>query len=170
MSRIPPAPRKQRTRPHVIADLSIHHLEGVILRAGYVPYRPGSDYGYDLLMWTFDDEGFVEPGIVLFQVKAMESFKLAGTDCVFDIDVRDYNLWTREDMPVRLVLYDASRGRAVWLPIQRYFGSPTSRSPRKGAKTVRVRIPLRQAVGSRAVAAVRDLKRKPVGRLGVFKP
>jgi hypothetical protein len=68
--------RKQRTRQHVIADLSVHHVERFILEEGHTAQRLGSDYGYDLLMTTFDEQGYVEPGSVYFQFKAMEA--LAG--------------------------------------------------------------------------------------------
>jgi hypothetical protein len=52
-----PGPRKQRTRQHVIADLSVHHVERFILEQGHTAHRLGSDYGYDLLMSTFDEQG-----------------------------------------------------------------------------------------------------------------
>jgi Domain of unknown function (DUF4365) len=81
-----------------------------------------------------------------------------GTDYVFDLDVRDYNLWTRERMPVVLILFDASRRRAYWLCIQSYFGEDETRRPRKGAKTVRVRVPAQHIVNRRAVRLMRDLK------------
>jgi hypothetical protein len=57
----------------VIADLSVHHVERFILEAGHTAQRLGSDYGYDLLMSTFDEQGYVEPGSVFFQFKAMET-------------------------------------------------------------------------------------------------
>ncbi len=79
MARQAPGPRKQRTRQHVIADLSVHHLEGFILKAGHTVQRLGSDYGYDLLMSTFDEQGYVEPGMVYFQLKAMETLGPAKT-------------------------------------------------------------------------------------------
>src|SRR5947209_151258 len=100
-------PRKRRTRQHVIADLSVHYVEGFILEAGHTAQRPGSDYGYDLVMRTFDEQGYVEPGSVYFQLKAMETLEARGTDYVYDIDIRDYNLWTREKLPVVFVLFDA---------------------------------------------------------------
>lgn len=36
--------RKQRSRQHVIADLSVHHVEGFILKEGHTAQRLGSDY------------------------------------------------------------------------------------------------------------------------------
>src|SRR6516165_1437396 len=98
-------PRKQRTRQHVIADLSVHHVEGFILEEGHTAQRLGSDYGYDLILWTFDPEGFAEPGSVYFQFKAMETLIESGPDYVYDMDIRDYNLWTGEQWPVILVLF-----------------------------------------------------------------
>lgn len=90
-------PRKRRTRQHVIADLSVHHVEGFILEEGHTTQRLGSDYGYDLLVRTFDERGFVEPGAIYFQFKAMEALSEIGLDFVFDLDIRDYNLWMREE-------------------------------------------------------------------------
>ena len=151
-------PRKRRTRQHVIADLSVHYVEGCILDEGHTAQRVERDYGYDLVLFTFDERGYVEPGLVFLQFKAAEALQAAGSDYVFDLDVRDYNLWTREEMPVILILFDASRRRAYWLPVQHYFQEDAARRPRAGAKTVRVRVPMRQAVNRRAVARLRKLK------------
>jgi hypothetical protein len=153
-----PRPRKRRTRQHVIADLSIHHAERFILEAGHTAQRLGSDYGYDLLMSTFDEQGYVEPGSIYFQFKAMETLAASGTDYVYDLDIRDYNLWVREKLPVILILFDASRRRAYWLAIQQYFQGDPARRPKKGAKSVRIRVPKRQVVNRRAVAKMRELK------------
>src|SRR5438552_17494824 len=104
MPKVSRIPRKQRTRQHVIADLSVHHVERFILEAGHTAQRLGSDYGYDLLMWTFDEQGYVEPGAIYFQFKARETLNERATGYVYDLDIRDYNLWIREEMPVILVL------------------------------------------------------------------
>lgn len=71
-------PRKQRTRQHVIADLSVHYVERFILEEGHTAQRLGSDYGYDLVMATFDEKGYAEPGAVYFQIKAMETLVERG--------------------------------------------------------------------------------------------
>ena len=52
------APRKQRTRQHVIADLSVNHVERLILEAGHTAVRLSSDYSYDLIMTTFGEGGY----------------------------------------------------------------------------------------------------------------
>jgi hypothetical protein len=55
---------------------------------------------------------------------------------------------------------NASRRRAYWLHIQSYFREHNARRPRKAAKSVRVGVPRRQAMSRRAVATMRELKRK----------
>jgi hypothetical protein len=156
-------PRKQRTRQHVIADQSVHYVEGFILDEGHTAQRLERDYGYDLLLFTYDEQGYVEPGFLFLQLKAAEALKAVGSDYVFDLDVRDYNLWMLEEMPVILILFDAPRRRATWLPVQRYFREDEARRPKKSAKTVRVRVPMRQRVNRRAIAKMRDLKWEALG-------
>jgi hypothetical protein len=153
------APRKKRTRQHVIAEISVHHVEGFILEAGHTAQRLGSDYGYDLLMNTFDRRGYAEPGTVYFQVKAMEKLKESRSDYLYDLDIRDYNLWIREKMPVILILFDASKRRACWLAVQQYFALNTAPRPKQGARTIRIRVSKRQVVNERAIAEIRELKR-----------
>ncbi len=116
------------------------------------------DYGYDLILSTFDEEGYAEPGLLLLQIKAAETLTLSGADYVFDLDVRDYHLWMLEPLPVVLVLYDAGRRKAYWLLVKPYFRKDASRRPQKGAKTVRVRMPKRQSFTCRAVARIREHK------------
>jgi hypothetical protein len=153
-------PRKQRTREHVIADLSVNHVERFILDEGHTAQRVEKDYGYDLFLFTYDQQGYPEPGLVCLQLKAAETLQALGSDYVFDLDIRDYNLWMLERWPVILILFEASRRRAYWLHIQRYFREDVARLPRKGVKTVRVRVPKRQVVNRRAIATLRDLKEK----------
>lgn len=152
-------PRKQRTRQHVIADLSAHHVEGFLLEEGHTAQRFGSDYSYDLLMRTFDKNGYVEPGPVFFQLKAAETLAGAGATFVFDVDVRDYNLWIEEEMPVILVLFDATRRKAYWLGVQGYFREDPARRPKKGAKTVRVHVPKNRRMGRAGIKQICELKR-----------
>jgi len=151
-------PRKRRTREHVIADLSAHYVEGFVLLEGHTAQRFDHDYGYDLLIVTYDEHGYVEPAGILVQLKAAEKLQSVGTDYVYDLDVRDYNLWTLERTLVILILYDATQGRAYWLQIRRFFTEDVSRRPKKGAKTVRVRVPKTQRVNREAIARIREIK------------
>ena len=61
-------PRKQRTRQHVIADQSVNLVEGFIIDEGHTAQRVEKDYGYDLLLFTFDEQGYAEPGLVCLQL------------------------------------------------------------------------------------------------------
>jgi hypothetical protein len=151
-------PRKRRTRQHVIADQSINYVERFVIDEGHTVQRQNSDYGYDLVLFTYDEQGYVEPDFLSIQIKASESLKTVGTNYVFDVDIRDYNLWMWEMMPVILILFDASRRRAYWLAVQSYFGEDLTCLPKKGAKTVRVYVPKQRVVNHRAIAKMRDLK------------
>ncbi len=154
------APRKQRTRQHMIADQSVNHIERFILDAGHTAQRLTPDYGYDLVLFTYDERGYLEPGSVYVQVKASENLEAVGDDFGFDLDVRDYNLWMLEETPVILILFAASRRRAYWLWVQNYFSTEAIRLPKKGAKSIRVRVPKRQSVTRTAVVKWRDLKQQ----------
>jgi hypothetical protein len=151
-------PRKRRTRQHVIADQSVNHVERFIIDEGHTAQRVEKDYGYDLLLFTYDEQGYAEPDYLPLQLKAAESLQAVGPDYVFDVDIRDYNLWMWGVMPVILILFDASRRRAFWLSVRNYFNENEAHRPKKGAKTVRVHVPGRQVVNQRAIAKMRDLK------------
>ncbi len=138
-------------------------MERFIIDEGHTAQRLSSDYGYDLVLFTFDESGYIEPDSVYLQLKSAEMLQTVGSDYFFDLDIRDYNLWIREEMPVILVLFDAYRRRAYWLAIQEYFGNIKARRPKGGAKTVRVRIPSVQVVNRRAVARWRVMKREARG-------
>ena len=158
MARQRTAPRKQRTRQHVIADLSVNHVERIVLEAGHAATRLTTDYGYDLAMTTFDTDGFIEPGLVLFQLKASDDLSPSGEFYTYDLDIRDYNLWMFEDMPVILILYDATKKKAYWLDVQNNFLEDAARRPKKGAKTIRVRVPRGRAFNRRAVQVLKMRK------------
>jgi Domain of unknown function (DUF4365) len=161
-----PPPGKQRTRQHVIEALSINYVERFIFEAGHTSERVAHDYGYDRIVFTFDERGFLEPDRVYLQFKASETLREgpSGNDFVFDLDVADYNLWTAESNPVFLILYDASRRRAWWLDVQRFFRENPSRQPRPGRKTVRVYVPKPQVINAKAIAHMRARKQELFGR------
>lgn len=113
-----------------------------------------------MVLFTYDERGYAEPGIAFIQLKASEMLTRSGRDYVYDLDIRDYNLWVHEDIPIFLVLFDATRRRGYWLLVQPYFREAVSRQPKKGAKTVRVRVPTRQAISRRGVATIREVMRR----------
>jgi hypothetical protein len=87
-----PIPRKRRTREHVIADQSMNHVERFIYGAGYTTQRMTSDYGYDLLMTSYDEYGHVEPGEIYFQLKATDDIgkSQTGSHVLFSLALADY--------------------------------------------------------------------------------
>src|SRR5438876_539699 len=114
----------------MIADQSVNHVERFIIDEGHTAQRLAPDYGYDLILFTYDAEGYAEPGVAFLQLKASETLTSSGAHFVFDLDIRDYNLWMAEEAPVFLVLFDATRRRAYWLIVQQYFEMDGSRQPR----------------------------------------
>ncbi|HZZ81439.1 MAG TPA: DUF4365 domain-containing protein [Gemmataceae bacterium] len=154
----PSGPRKQRTRQHIIADQSLNYVQRFIIDEGHTSQELTRDYGYDLVMFTYDERGYIEPDFVAIQIKATERLHPSGSVFVYDLDIRDYNLWMLEKVPVILVLYDAADRRAVWVEIHEYFSADGGRRPKKGARTIRIRVPMNQSLNRRAIAKMRALK------------
>jgi len=70
--------RKRRTREHVIADLSVNHVERYILRCGWVGRRMNPDYGIDLYMETYNNQGEIENEGVWFQLRATDTLMVVA--------------------------------------------------------------------------------------------
>jgi hypothetical protein len=113
-------PGKVRTRGHVLADLSINYVERQVLLCGCSVQRVHSDYGYDLMMSTYNAQGEIEGGIVFFQVKATDHLPVLadGKAIAWSISRRDLRLWFNEAYPVILVVYAGPDDRAYWLHVQ----------------------------------------------------
>ncbi len=76
-------PRKRRTRAHVIADLSMNHVERQVLLCGFVVEQRLKDYGYDFVLYTYDQNGEAENGEIFIQIKATDTLPLLA-------EVRDF--------------------------------------------------------------------------------
>jgi hypothetical protein len=149
-------PGKVRTREHVLADLSVNYVERQVLLGGCSVQRVYSDYGYDLVMSSYNTDGEIEGGIVFFQVKATDHLPLLadGKIISWSISRRDLRLWLNEAYPVILVVYAGRNDLAYWLDIQAYFaGYPTAELFRAGA-TITVRIPIANRLNLRAVKRI----------------
>lgn len=144
------------------------HVQYFIVNAGFTSEATSKDYGYDLTVNTFDGEGMLEPLSILIQLKASEKLNLHpdGANYWFDLDIRDYNLWTNEWNPVFLILYEASSTRAYWLYFQQYLKSRHARKPRKHAKTIRIKVPRANRVRTSFFRHARHLKEQVIARLG----
>jgi len=114
--------RKKRTREHIIVDISVNYVEYFIVTTGFSVERVEKDYGYDLVMFTYDSEGEIENGQIYLQLKATAHLKKADNQTIaFSVSTKDLKLWLEEPMPVILILYDAIQKTAYWLYIQAYF-------------------------------------------------
>lgn len=145
--------RKRRTREHVIADLSVNHVERFILRCGWTAERSRYDYGIDLFMQTYTANGEVESGWVRFQLKATDSLRrsAAGTVVLLRLEWRDLLSWLNAAEPVILVLYDAQEDKAYWLYVQEYFRQVQWTERAATATTVTVHIPAANVLDEAAI-------------------
>jgi hypothetical protein len=152
--------RKQRTRAHLIADLSVNFVERLALKCGYVVYRQYPDYGFDLRLETFDEQGQVEGEYISIQLKATDTIRdytLKMEECFsFPVDTKDYRFWVHETvMPVYLILYDAVLEEAYWLDLQEFEEMD---KPDVQGKTLNVHIPQRQVLGFQSLRLMRQRK------------
>lgn len=124
MAKLPfPGLRKRRTREHVIADLSVNHVERQALLCGFSVERIRLDYGIDLMMQTYNRLGEVENGRVFFQLKATDRIRNSrdGQSILCRVDKVDLLYWLGEMMPVLLIQYDAQENLAYWVHVQDHF-------------------------------------------------
>ncbi len=149
----PVSRRKRRTREHVIADLSVNHVERQALLCGYSVERRLHDYGIDLTVMTYDSQGSVENGQIHFQLKATDHLNLVarGQMVACRIERSDLEAWLHEPMPVILVVYDAAGDVAFWLYVQEHFQQQPRLPRRQGSGTVTVRIPRSNLVNPTAM-------------------
>jgi hypothetical protein len=145
--------RKRRTREHVIADLSVNHVERLVLRCGWTVERSRHDYGIDLYMQTYNADGEVENGWVRFQLKATDSVKRSadGTVIPLRLEWRDLLFWLNEGEPVILILYNAQEDRAYWLYVQEYFRQIQWTARAAAAATVVVHLPAGNVLDEAAI-------------------
>jgi Domain of unknown function (DUF4365) len=152
--------RKQRTRPHIIEDLSFNYVERQILYGGFTVHRiTHNDYGYDGLITTFNELGELESGLILFQLKSTDSIQLSKSNdsFIFDLSERDLEAWLTESNLMLFVLYDAQSEKAFYLDLQTYFNE----NPMKfieNRKFVRIYIPIRNVFQTSMMQYIRQLK------------
>jgi Domain of unknown function (DUF4365) len=152
-------PRKRRTREHVLADLSANHVERFVLQCGFAVDRVRQDYGLDLAVFTFDDQGFLESGVLWMQLKATDHARTTpdGKTVIVRLDRRDVLAWIAELYPVILVLYDAATERAYWLWMQGYSADTRAFARPRGI-TLTIRIPTANIIGKNTVRELAQRK------------
>ena len=149
----------RRTREHVIASQSHNYVEKFIIDKGHTVERP-TDYGIDVLMNTFDEDGYVENGDIYLQLKASDelSYSKDGSFIALEIEAKHYNYWKDQPMPVFLILYDAKSARAYWLYVKEYLSAGSGKRPGKKAKSMTFRIPVENELTARTVDYMRERK------------
>jgi hypothetical protein len=155
---MPLTDRKRRTRAHVIADLSVNHVEKCVLLCGWTVQRFSPDYGLDLLMTTFSRRGEIENGDVRMQIKATDSLRIVSGGRMIAVRVqwRDMTYWLNHPLPVMLVIYDAHRDRAWWMHLNDGLRKEGRKLKIGGSTTLRV--PLTNILDPQAVRYFRDLR------------
>jgi hypothetical protein len=115
--------RKRRTRSHIIADLSANHVERQALLCGYSVERVVHDYGIDMVLYTYTEDGEIEAESIKIQLKATDRLSVLndGETIAFSIERADLEYWLGEWLPVILVVFDAQEEVAYWVYIQAYF-------------------------------------------------
>ncbi|MEC4818158.1 MAG: DUF4365 domain-containing protein [Scytonema sp. PMC 1069.18] len=146
-------PRKKRPREHIIADLSVNYVERYVLLCGYSVERIEYDYGYDLLVFTYNAEGEIENGQIYVQLKATDSLStLADQQTItFTLMRSDLELWLFEPMPCILIIYDARDTQAYWLYLQAYFESLEGFDLSKVGESVTVRLSKNNRLDQQAI-------------------
>jgi Domain of unknown function (DUF4365) len=158
---------KQRTRKHIIADLSVNHVERQTLLCGYAAERVRYDYGYDLAVWTYTESGDIEPGQFLVQVKATDAINFLAnrTQIALRLDQRDLNLWLGDFLPVFLILYDAQADIAYWIYVQSYFRAlGASFDPSQIGQTYTVYFNSHDILSSAAIEKFAEYKRRVISQ------
>jgi hypothetical protein len=146
-------PRKRRTREHVLADLSVNHVERQVLLCGFVAERVTHDYGIYLELFTFNKRGEIEEGKILVQLKATDHFELRSAQTTFPIriDRSDLVLWLAQPMPVILMVYDARKEKAYWLYVQSHFQRLKDFNLFSAGQRVTVQIPVANVLTTSAI-------------------
>lgn len=145
--------RKRRTREHIIADLSVNHVEQFVLRAGPVADRIFFDYGYGLTVRTFDTNGEVERDFFYLQLKASDTptYVENGKAVSVRVEEGDLQAWREERVPVVLIFYDVGADTAYWVHVQEMAD--------RIARTT-VRLPVEQRFDETAVETLRQYKNR----------
>src|SRR5216683_4415608 len=161
-----PSHRKRRTREHVIADLSVNHVEKVVLQCGWTVQRFSPDYGLDLLVTTFNRRGEIENGDVRLQIKATDSIKVISSRRAIPVRLewRDMVYWLNEPLPVILVVYDAKGDRAWWLYLQESLRAEGRKTHVSAFATLTLNIPLENTLDIKAVRRFRRFRDAALAR------
>lgn len=143
---------------HRQEKLSIAYISAVAAMAGYMCQTIEQDYGTDVEIGIIEQNGIerLDTGHRLsVQVKASYDYSISGSDIIYDLKVRNYNLLSMVDrgIPAILVLYCMPRNEGDWVAVDEestilkhcgYWISLKGNSQSVNTSTVRIRIPKAQ--------------------------
>jgi len=162
--------RKKRTRAHVIADMSYHHLAYLVVSCAFTVEANRSDYGYDLSIYTFDGDGRSENGNIYVQLKASDSLSFNREDDTvsFRISKRDIETWEGEPFPVYLVVFDTSEQKSYSIYLQKYFQANAISAATMAHDSINVQVPAR-AVDATMINNWRSDKNAIIAQIGAVQ-
>ncbi len=148
---------KRRTREHILADLSVNYVELLVLRCGFSAQRIDADYGYDLVVNLYTENGEIRNETIPIQLKAsdnLQKYAVARESAFsFPISTKDYRLWSLRLLPALLVLYDAQMNEAYWIDVAD-LAKKESQSIK--GKTIRIPVPQQNILGVRTFVLLRN--------------
>lgn len=117
------------------------------------------DYGIDLYMETYGENGEVENDGVWFQLKATETIKLTKRQTIpVRLEWRDLLYWLNEWRPGILVVYDATQDRAWWLHLQHALRAVRLKIGEPLAETITFHIPVKNILDEAAIREFAKLR------------
>lgn len=162
------AERPERTREHYIDALGRNYIERFVLLQGHVTDEPKPDYGYDIVITTFDykgsddfNSGEVENGSIYVQLKSTDKLKVGKKDTrriSFSIKRRHVIYWIGEPLPVILIVHSVADKRAYWLHMQPYLKSSTFTMPPLSQGEITVHLSMDNVVNEDAIEIFRGYK------------
>jgi hypothetical protein len=160
--RIPRALGKRRTREHVIADLGVNFVERQVLLCGYTAERVRYDYGYDLMLFTYNARGEAERGCAFLQVKATDHLRVLPKQqaIAFRVEHAHLRLWLNEKDPVFFVVYDAQADVAYWVDTRNCPALKGIRFLLKAAGITTIHLPLANRLDPTAIRKMGKVKNK----------
>jgi Domain of unknown function (DUF4365) len=152
----------------VIADLSYHHLASRVVGCGFAIEGVAKDYGYDCVITTVDEHGFIENAYILVQLKATDNVKVSRNrkSVLVRVSSDDVHLWEGEFVPVYLVLFDAKRRIAYWVYFQRYLQKRGIIAGELERSSLLVKIRTSNNINKRSIRRWREDKRRFLAAVG----
>lgn len=151
--------KKRRTREHIIEDLGLNYIERQFLLASCSVQRIFRDYGYDANVFTYNENGEAENGMILLQLKSTDHLKVSEkrNAIEYSLSKKDLELWLFEKELMILVIYDARAEKAYYVVLQDYF-EKNRLSLKNIRKFIRVFIPFENLLTPKSVEVIREIK------------